>query len=209
MKAKSAFRVPVIIYSELSKRDETRLFIDINSKQKGVPTELLLDIKKLAECENNQEEFLREIFDIFLKETSSALYGKLSPATKAKGKITRTTFNASLKPLVKFFGGKTEVEIYEILNNYFTAFSEAVLIRNNISEYLYSTNTFRAICGFFPIIASKVKDRFGAIYSVDNFHHFLTKIGDGIKPSKITNAGSAYKPLVKVFEDCLKDEFTL
>ena len=45
MKAKSAIRVPVIIYAELSKRDETRLFIDINSKQKGVPTELLLDIR--------------------------------------------------------------------------------------------------------------------------------------------------------------------
>jgi hypothetical protein len=169
----------------------------------------LLDIKKLAEYENDQEEFLREIFDLFLTDPSSALYNKLSSAKKTKGKITRTTFNTALKPLVKIFGGKTEAEIYNILNSYLVAFDEAVLTKNGLHEYLYNTTVFRAICAFFPVVASKVKDRFGAIYDADNFFHFLIKIGDGIKPSRITNTGAAYKPLVMTFEDCLKDEFTL
>ena len=73
MYAKTKLRIPVVIYASLSKRDETRLFIDINSKQKGVPPELLLDIKKLAEYENDQEEFLREIFDMFSEDTSRRL----------------------------------------------------------------------------------------------------------------------------------------
>lgn len=44
--AKSRLRVPVVVYDGLDIQDEARLFIDINSKQKGVPSELLLDIKK-------------------------------------------------------------------------------------------------------------------------------------------------------------------
>ncbi|WP_062063388.1 DGQHR domain-containing protein [Cellvibrio sp. OA-2007] len=207
--AKKAFRVPVVIYSGLSKRDETRLFIDINSKQKGVPPELLLDIKKLADYENSQEEFLRGIFDLFLEETGSALYGKLSPSSKIKGKITRSTFNTAIKPLAKIFGGKSESEIYGILNNYFIAFSEAILTKHDATEYLYSATFFKGVCGFFPIVAEKVKDRFGAIYNADNFFHFLEKVGRNIKASKLKISGSAHVPLVAILESCLKDEFKL
>ncbi|WP_175755736.1 DGQHR domain-containing protein [Burkholderia cepacia] len=44
-RAKTAIRVPVVIYDNLSKEEEARLFIDINTKQKPVPKELLLAIK--------------------------------------------------------------------------------------------------------------------------------------------------------------------
>lgn len=209
MHAKKAFRVPVIIYSGLSKRDETRLFIDINSKQKGVPPELLLDIKKLAEYENGQEEFLREMFDIFQSDTSSCLYGKLSPASKSKGKLTRSTFNTAVRPLVKIFGGKSESEVFDILNNYLLSFDEAILLRHNFHDQMFNTTFFKAICGFFPIAAAKVKDRLGAIYDADNFYHFLDKIGSTIKTNKLKVTGSAYKPLVKVLEECLKEDFHL
>lgn len=209
MYAKKAFRVPVVVYDNLTKRDETRLFIDINSKQKGVSPELLLDIKKLAEYENDQEEFLREIFDIFRKDTNSCLYGKLSPARKSKGKITRATFNTAMKPLVRIFGGKSESEVYEILNNYLMSFDEAILLRHGVHDQMFNTTFFKAICGFFPIVAAKVKDRFGAIYDADNFYHFLDVIGNSIKSSKLKTTGTAYKPLVKVFEECLKEDFTL
>ncbi|WP_447963905.1 DGQHR domain-containing protein [Nitrospira sp. Ecomares 2.1] len=209
MHAKTTLRVPVVIYSDLSKRDETRLFIDINSKQKGVPPELLLDIKKLAEYENTQEEFLREVFDIFLHDGKSVLYGRLSPSQKAKGKITRATFNTALKPMIKVFLGKTAEETYEIFNNYLTAFDEAVLSANGVHEQLYNTTVFRAICAFFAIVAAKVKDRFGGIYTPDNFHHFLKGVGDSIKSSNLKKPGGAYKPLALIFEESLKKSFTL
>ena len=209
MHAKKAFRVPVVIYDNLSKRDETRLFIDINSKQRGVPPELLLDIKKLAEYENDQEEFLREIFDIFLKDTNSRLYGRLSPASKSKGKITRATFNTAMKPLVRIFGGKSEVEIYEILNSYLISFDEAILTKHLINEYMFNPTFFKAVCAFFPIVAPKVKDRFGAVYSPDNFYEFLCVIGNSIRASRLSPEGTAYKPVVKALEESLKDEFRL
>lgn len=207
--AQKAFRVPVVIYSGLSKRDETRLFIDINSKQKGVPPELLLDIKKMAEYESDQEEFLREVFDLFKSDPRSSLYGRLSPSSKSNGKLTRTTFNSAIKPLVKIFGGKSEIEIYDILNSYLLSFDEAILLKHNQHEQLFNTSFFKAICAFFPIVAVKVKDRYGAIYTPDNFYDFLEKIGSTIKPAKLKVTGTAYKPLVNSLEECLKEDFRL
>lgn len=209
MLAKTAFRIPVVIYDGLSKRDETRLFIDINSKQKGVPPELLLDIKKMAEYESDQEETLRQVFDSFLDETDSCLLSKLSPAKRIKGKISRSVFNTAVKPLLKVLGSKTESEMYQILNAYFIAFDEAVLRKHGLHEHLFNTTVFRGICGFLPVAASKVKDRYGAIYDVDNFHSVLEIIGNRIKKSKIEFPGNAYKPLTEHFENLMNYDFTL
>jgi DGQHR domain-containing protein len=41
--AKSELRVPVVIYNNLTRVEESRLFIDINTTQRPVPNELLLD----------------------------------------------------------------------------------------------------------------------------------------------------------------------
>jgi DGQHR domain-containing protein len=207
--ANTALRIPVIVYENLSKRDETRLFIDINSKQKGVPTELLLDIKKMAEYENDTEQYLREIFDTFSTENDSALYNKLSASKREKGKITRSVFNTAMKPLIKVFGNKTPTEIYEIYNSYLIAFNEGILAPHGIQEQVFNTTVFKAIAGFFPIITARVKDRFGAIYTVDNYHEFTEIIGQRIKPIKLENPTNAYKPIVDHLEESLKQEFTL
>lgn len=209
MLAEKAFRVPVIIYAGLSRRDETRLFIDINSKQKGVPAELLLDIKKLAEYEKNEEALLREIFDTFMQEPASALYSKLSPSSKASGKISRSVFNTALKPLIRVFGERDQSELYEILNAYFVALMEGVLRRHQQVDLLVNSIFFRAACAFFLIVAPKVKDRFGAVYTADNFHYFLEQVGGSIKVSKLKGTGSAYKPIVDALEDALKGSFQL
>ncbi|MFE8146569.1 DGQHR domain-containing protein [Brenneria goodwinii] len=209
MLAEKAFRVPVVIYSGLSKRDESRLFIDINSKQKGVPPELLLDIKKLADYENNEEELLRSIFDIFAESSNSVLYGRMSSHSKVRGSLTRTSFNSAVKPIVKLFVEKSDDEIFEILNNYIYAFNGGILQRHDLSNLLSNATVFKAICLFFPKVAEKVKDRFGAIYTVDNFYHFLFNVGDKIKKSRFEKAGAAYKPLVSSLEECLRDEFVL
>lgn len=207
--AKTALRIPVVVYEKLSKRDESRLFIDINSKQKGVPTELLLDIKRMAEYENDIEQYLRDLFDIFLKESDSALYNRLSASRREKGKITRSVFNTAVKPLVRVFGNKTPDEVYEIFNSYLVAFSEGVLAPHNLEEQAFNTTVFKAISGFFPIVTARVKDRFGAIYSVDNYYEFTQITGQRIKPAKIENPTNAYKPIVDHLEESLKQEFTL
>lgn len=207
--AKTALRIPVVVYENLSKRDESRLFIDINSKQKGVPTELLLDIKRMAEYESDTEQYLRDLFDIFLNENDSALYNRLSASKRVKGKITRSVFNTAVKPLVKVFGAKSPDEVYEIFNSYLVAFNEGVLVPHQLEEQAFNTTVFKAISGFFPIITARVQDRFGAIYSVDNYYEFTQLTGQRIKPAKIENPTNAYKPIVDHLEESLKQEFTL
>ena len=207
--AKTVLRIPVVIYEGLSRRDETRLFIDINSKQKGVPPELLLDIKRLAEYESTTEDFLRQIFDLFVEDSTSTLYGKLSPASKTAGMVSRTTFNSAVKPLIKIFGGKEPFEVYEIFNNYLSALDELVLRKNKIHDQLYAATVFKAVAAFFPIVAAKVKDRFGGIYSVDHFAHFLEGVGERIKPVKFSKPGNAYTPLADHLKESLAVDFTL
>lgn len=207
--ATSSIRVPVVIYNGLSRRDETRLFIDINTKQRGVPPELLLDIKKMADYETELEEFLRDIFNLFYEDTKSYLFGKLSPASKAKGKISRSTFNTALKKVTKYFGNRSTDEVYNIFNNYIEAFDSAILREMGLRDKIVTPTIFKAISNFFPLAASKCKDTHGAIYSVDDFYSILEPVGENASKAKFVNHSNAYMPIVKHLESCLKNDFTL
>ena len=81
------------------------------------------------------------------------------------------------------------------------------MLRHGLHDQMVNATFFKAICGFFPIVAVKVKDRFGAIYDVDNFYHYLDKVGSTIRTSKLKVSGAAYTPLVKTLEECLKEDF--
>jgi DGQHR domain-containing protein len=206
--AKSNLRVPVVIYSGLSRRDETRLFIDINSKQKGVPSELLFDIKKLAEYESTVEGRLREVYDFFHSRPESCLLGLTSPASKASGKVSRATFNSAVKPLLELFEGKDSREFFDLLNAYLIAFKTG-LDEMEVGDYLTNNIVFRALVCFFPQAAAKVKDRYGSDYSVDNFYDVLRPVFEATKPSRISSPGSSYKALADSFGVALRTRFRL
>ena len=89
------------------------------------------------------------------------------------------------------------------------AFNEGVLVPHEIENQTFNPTVFKAIAGFFPIITAKVKDRFGAIYNVDNYHEFTKIIGERIKPSKLVNSSNAYKPIIEHLEESLQSEFML
>lgn len=205
--AETSVRVPVIIYSGLSRREETRLFIDINTKQRPVPNELLLDIKALAEYENESESYLRLIFDSFKDDPESALHGKLSASERAVDKITRVTFNAAVKPLAIIFGDKEASEVFQILNSYLNA----ILIgfkQKGIDSKLVNPYVFRAVIAIFPDVAGKVKDRYNE-YTMDNFFQSLTYFFENVSPSKVSKKYQGHKELTDHFLACLKRDFTL
>lgn len=204
----STLRVPVVIYNELSRRDESRLFIDINSKQRGVPNELLLDIKQLADYEDNDEQLMREVFDLFSNDQESVFLNKFSASSRAQKKITRVTFNNSFKPIMGPFRGKDSDVIYSILNSYFMAFKNG-LGEINCEETLLSSIVFRAVLGFFPISASKLKDRYGSDYSVDNFYNTMEGMFSKIKPTKFKKPGGSYKAIIDYLGENIKSEFSL
>ena len=79
-------RVPVAIYSGLDQATEARLFLDINTKHKGVPKELLKNVKSIAGTETEIEANLRRIFQFLNTDEASPLRGKLNVGESSPGK---------------------------------------------------------------------------------------------------------------------------
>jgi DGQHR domain-containing protein len=206
--AKTALRVPVVVYNNLSRQDETRLFIDINTKQRPVPNELLLDIKKLAEYETDTEQKLREVFDLFNTAEDSALLGLMSPAKRDASKISRVTFNAALKPIINSLRESNSEQVYRAINPYLEAFLYGMSSSDSDTDITNST-LFRAIIMLFPEVAQRVKDRHGPDYILDNFAEIIEPMLSNLKSTTIANAGNSHKDLKESFSKALKTEFSL
>ena len=200
--AKTGVRVPVIIYNGLTRKEETRLFVDINTKQRPVPTELVLDIKSLAEYENEIETICREVFDLFQEEPDSVLMGMMSPSDKTRGKISRVTFNSAIKPIYNIFGNRESEEIYQFLNSYLIAITTGFRKRgiNSIAK----PTLFKAVMQFFPNVARLVNGD----YSVDSFSEVLAPLFERMTVSKVQKATSI-KTIVDHFSDCINKGFML
>lgn len=207
-KAKTHLRVPVVVYNGLSRRDESRLFIDINTKQKPVPPQLLLDIKKLAEIEDESESILRDLFDSFEEQIDSALFGLMSPHDTQKNKLTRVTFNSSIKPLLEFFTNRERYEIFEILNAYLLAFRNIVSAKYN-EPILSKPVVFRAIMGLFPYVAQRVSDRFDSDYSVSNFSEILSPMFTNMPLAKLSKPGTSWVALRDYLEKRLRSKMSI
>lgn len=174
-RAKTPIRVPVVIYDSLSKEEEARLFIDVNTKQKPVPKELLLAIKSLARNETDVESLLGQVFDLFHSDTKSALLGKTSSTRKAATKIDRVTFNTGLRPHLPLFDGKGPQYIYQIWNAYFQAIMSG-LNGKQVGTSIAKKTTFRAFCEIFPEVVQRVQDRYKSKYTADNFFNVVNPI---------------------------------
>ena len=124
-KAKTQIRVPVSIYTDLNRMQEFRLFMDINTKQRPVPNELLLDIKRLAETESDQEALFNDVFELFQNSTSSPLFGLLSSTERRKGKISHVTFNNAMKSINNSFADSDAEHVYSVLSAYYIHVSQA------------------------------------------------------------------------------------
>jgi DGQHR domain-containing protein len=201
--SKSDLRVPVVIFSGLSKTEEARLFIDINTKQRPVPNELLLDIKNLARYENENEEYLRTLYDTFYTDSFSILRGFLSPARKEKNKLSRVTFNSALKTILAQIINNQPEAVYPILNKYLIAFVK--ILPNSVDPKVQLTNAtlFSSIILLFPKISVKVKDKFQSDYTVDNFYHVLEPIKRTVKTTVFLKPGGSYRKLHDIFVSAL------
>lgn len=201
-KATTPVRVPVIIYNGLSRKEETRLFVDINTKQRPVPTELVLDIKSLAEYENGIEILCKEIFDYFGTQSDSILLGLMSPASKATGKISRVTFNAAIKPLYNIFGNWETIEIYQFLNAYLIAITAG--FDNKGIKSITKPTMFKAVLQFFPHVARIVNGD----YSINSFSQALHPVFESISTSKLSHLDSM-KAISDYLLECMNKGFVL
>jgi DGQHR domain-containing protein len=201
-------RVPVIVYEGLSRQQESRLFIDINTKQRPVSNELLLDIKRMADAEGDEEALFRDVFDTFNSDAASVLLGLMSPTDKVSGKVSRVTFKEGMRTIKDVAKGRTAEDLYEILNAYLSAFAK-LLTKISYPELLTTPMGFKAIVSFFPDVASRVKDKFDGDYSEDNFSEILGSIVNPANKAPIKQAKKSYKQLQSVFRQKLTKAFTL
>jgi DGQHR domain-containing protein len=207
-KAKSVLRVPVVIYNNLSRAEECRLFIDINTKQRPVPNELLLDIKRLAETETTEESLLTDVFDLFAKEPESPLVGMMSASTRARGKLSRVTFNAALGSVMPVFETSSASDVYRVLSAYVQVWQEH-LQKLSGPQWLANPILFRAALLLFQDVAQRVFDRHGKEFSVQNFREVLEPFFAKTKKNSLKSPGPSYVALGDTFKKALRQQFTI
>lgn len=206
--AQSRLRVPVVIYNGLTRTEECRLFMDINTKQRPVPNELLLDIKRLADTESTSEALFRDVFDRFDKDMASPLLGLMSPSERKKGKLSRVTFNSSLKGIADSFIGSEPHYVYDVLSAYVHSCLSA--LRELKLEFMITNPTlFKALMLLFPTIAERVSDRHGSEFSVANFNEIVRPMFGRVKRNEIANPGKSPTLLLDIFRKALRSGFTI
>jgi DGQHR domain-containing protein len=207
-KSQTRLRVPVVIYNELRKADEARLFIDINTKQRPVPNELLLDIKRMAETETNVEALLHDVFDLFAKDKNSPLLGLMISAARSRGKISRVTFNTALRPIWNAFAGNPAEFVYQALSSYLHVWLP-VLRRNDAEGNITNPTLFRAIMLLFPTAAERVSFRHGDTYTVEHFSEVLDPFFSRVKKGDLKKPGGSPVSLHETFKRAMESGFSI
>lgn len=171
------YRVPVIIYNDLTPTQEARLFIDINTLQRPVPKELLLDIKRLAERESDDERMLDELFTNFETEPDSYLLNKLSRFDKKKGKISKVTFYDSMKPILKEFNISSTDRLYKIINAFFIAANDVSEDHQfNLSAAITKATLFKILVTHSRAIITMISDNnSGDIDKISEHKKYLSR----------------------------------
>ncbi len=207
-KAKSKLRVPVVIYNKLSRSDEARLFIDINTKQRPVPNELLLDIKRMAESETDVQALMRDVFDLFSSDPESPLFGLMSPSARTKGRISRVTFNAAINAIWSVVGGNSPEFVFKALSAYLHTWKPVLRI-NDAEGNLTNSTLFRAILLLFPAIAERVNARHGDDYTATNFEEVLRPFFSRVRKNSLKAPGSSPVALHEDFKKALQSGFSI
>ena len=157
----------------------------------------------MARYENENEEYLRSLYDTFYSDNKSILRGMLSPAKKEKNKISRVTFNAAMKTILSQIINNQPEAVYPILNNYLFAFINVLPSQNNPKLLLTNSTLFTSIILLFPKASIKVQDKFKGDYSIDNFFDVIKPLVNVIKPNTFTKPGSSYRKLYDSFSNAL------
>ncbi|MFN3261364.1 MAG: DGQHR domain-containing protein [Pikeienuella sp.] len=206
--AKTSLRVPVVIYNGLNRMEEARLFMDINTKQRPVPNELILDIKRLADTESDAEALMRDVFDLFDKNADSPLLGLMSASERRKGRISRVTFNGAMKAISDSFSGASAEQIYDVLSAYLIC-CKSGLREYSMEDLIVNPTMFKALMLIFPTIAERVNDRHPSSFTVAHFDEIVSPMFQRSKRAELSNPGKSPSLLVDSFRKALRSGFTI
>ncbi|HEY1883822.1 MAG TPA: hypothetical protein VGG51_12365, partial [Candidatus Cybelea sp.] len=198
----------VVIFDKLSRTDEARLFIDINTKQRPVPNELLLDIKKLASYDTELEETLGELFNRLATDENSPLLGLMSPSKKATGKLSRVTVNGALKPVLAKLDDPDIERTYDVISEYLHAVTSILKSKKQLKA-ITSPTVFRAFLALFPEVATRVKDRYNGEFTKRNFSRELQPLSDRLTAGQLSKPGDSYRVFYSTLSRHLERKLSL
>lgn len=201
-------KAPVVVFNKLTRAQECQLFMDINTKQRPVPPELLLDIRRLSETESAAEALLHNVFDLFENDADSVLAGLLSPSERRKGKISRVTFNAALKSIDGAFVDAAPADVYQVLNAYLRA-CVAGLQLHGAEANIVNPALFKALILLFTNVAERVSDRHGGRYTVQNFEDVLFPFFRKLKKTDLPKPATGHLALYENYRKTLSSGFSL
>lgn len=204
IKSKTSIRVPVVIYENLSRVEEAQLFVDINSTQKEVPADLILDVKRLLQKETEDEKRCSDIFEKFYTKEGSILKGHLVRAERLPGKISRRTFNNSIVNLLdKTLAEVSNDDVYNIIDNYLKA-SQTILseIDKELNDAITKPVIFQGIMGVSPYVLDKTYNKHSKL-TIESFYDVLKVLKSNIPKNFLLRPGNSYKKLSERLLDSL------
>ncbi|HMK89963.1 MAG TPA: DGQHR domain-containing protein [Methylocystis sp.] len=206
--AERRIKAPVVVYNRLTRAQECQLFMDINTKQRPVPPELLLDIRRLSETESAADALLHDLFDLFAAREDSALRGLMSPSERRRGMISRVTFNAAVKAIKGAFVDASAEDVFGVLNPFYLACASGLAV-HGLQANIAHAALFKALTLLFPDIAERVGERFGGAYSVGNFEQVLMPFFRRLKKNELPKPGIGHLALYEHYRKTLAAGFSL
>lgn len=206
--AKEDYDIPVIVFQNLTSSEEVKLFIDINTTQKGVPSALLLDIKSQAGTETKLEEKQRNLFDKLNKE--SVIAGNLLPNDSKAGKISRTVFNSSTKAIFENgpLSNMTEDVVFKAVSNYLEAIDKIFKLSKDKEARLNKSVIFKSVFTVFNEVCEKCLLKYGNVKtkSLEEYLNPLIELNysEYIGTNKATEA-----KIVNDIRKCLREPMML
>lgn len=206
-KAKQSIRVPVIIYEGLTRQEEAKLFIDINTTQKQVSQALLLDVKRLLQNESDEEKQCSELFELFYRNNDSTLRNKLARAETTNGKISRRLFNQSVAPLLSNLKDLSTEQSYKVLNAYLAATQKIFTeIDEQASNALTRPVIFQSVLINFPKVMDKALTKHNKV-SLEAFYDTLRILKTNLSRSHLLRPGNSYRKFTDILATALNQVY--
>ncbi|HHT3896677.1 TPA: hypothetical protein ACXDFY_002907 [Enterobacter roggenkampii] len=81
--------------------------------------------------------------------------------------------------------------------------------KSGVKDEITTPNIFKAIISFFPEVASRVKYKFNAEYSIDNFSEIIQPVMPALNKGIISKSKRSYKVLLDTLNNSLTKNFQL
>jgi hypothetical protein len=162
----------------------------------------------MAETETGSEALLRDVFVAFDQKPTSPLFGLMSPSERKRGKVSRVTFNAALKPITDAFAGAEADWVFDVLSGYLHA-CVAGLREMDLAGSITNPTVFRALMLLFPTVAERVSDRHPNEFTVAHFDEIIGPLFARLKKSDLERPGTSHINLHEVLRKALRSGFTI